>query len=415
MDEGEVLHALVLDDAYKVERVLSEREGLRTELVTLGGAGLFVRKYFAGGLAAPGLWGTLLGVDEPGLPRVETVYRLPDRLAVVLEYVDGESLEGLVTREGPLSLPRAVRLMDGICSAAQALHEHGIIHRDITPKNVIVDGGGCAHLIDLGIARLRSDEAGRDTTLLGTWGFAAPEQFGFAQTDARSDVYSLAGVLAYMLTATWPGERGFDPALGLAAVPGEVVGLIGRARSLEPSARPQSAAELMAELRSCAEGSGTAGQDDREGPAAVPAVELRPKGDRSLAPHSLHVWMELAPTVLALLRAPRSVRKTVALVFAVVLLVVFAAGLLGMPEQVGRQVGIAQESLAAISYLVLMAWWILLPSYELACAVAGVGEYAGLDRGALPMRLLLRVAEELFAGFAIMLALQVLAQAAGLV
>lgn len=240
-----------IDDAYRVERVLARGAGGVTELVTLDGSGPFVRKRIPSQLARRGVWGTLAECDCLRLPRVEASYEMPDEFVVVCDYVPGENLEQIVSARGRLPEGEACGIVSQLCEAAAALHAHGIVHRDISPRNVVVAADG-AHLIDLGIARFRSAGATHDTTQLGTPGFASPEQHGFAQTDARSDVYSLGRVLGYLLTGVMPDvpeAAEYERTLrDEGVVRPEARAIVERASAMEPSARYQSAEELAAAL-----------------------------------------------------------------------------------------------------------------------------------------------------------------------
>lgn len=245
------MHAMDLDDAYRVDRVLARGAGGVTEIVALGESGPFVRKRIPSRLARRGVWGTLAECDCARLPRVIATYEMPDEFVVVCDFVPGENLEQLLSARGRLAEKDAARLVAQLCEAAAALHAHGIIHRDISPTNVIVAADG-AHLIDLGIARFRAEGATHDTTQLGTPGFAAPEQHGFAQTDARTDVYSLGRVLGYLLTGVrpeMPDAAEYEQALeDERIVSPRMRAVVERASAFEPSARYQSAAELARAL-----------------------------------------------------------------------------------------------------------------------------------------------------------------------
>ena len=246
MDDGQTLRSLVRDDAYVVERVLADGPSGRTEIVSLDGEGPLVRKRIPLAIANASAWAAAMEADEPLLPRIESLYRMPDVLVVVYDYVPGDSLRDMVERDGRLSSERAVAVIADVCRAVGALHDRGVVHRDITPGNVIVSADG-AHLVDLGIARQRVEGRRRDTTTLGTWGFAAPEQYGFAQTDARSDVYALGRLLGYLLTGERPDSEDYERALAdEARVPKELAEVVRVATSFEPSARYQSAADLVA-------------------------------------------------------------------------------------------------------------------------------------------------------------------------
>lgn len=257
------MHAMSIDDAYRVERVLAS--------------------------GACGVWASLADCRCRFLPKVWATYEMPDQFVVVYDYVPGEGLEEYVAQRGALGAAEAVRLAGTVCEAAQALHEHGIVHRDIAPQNVIVARDG-AHLIDLGIAQIGEGNGAREEEHFGTWGFSAPEQYGFAETDARSDVYSLGRLLSYMLTGARPDDEAYERLLA----DGETVApalraVVERACAFEPSARYQSAAALGRALESAlaasADGAGPgsgpeAGQAGASEPAAgagsaAPAEDVR--------------------------------------------------------------------------------------------------------------------------------------------
>lgn len=249
MNDNQLMHAMSLDDTYRVEQVLARGEDGITELVTIDGAGPFVRKKIRQELARRNVWSALTECSSPRLPRVEATYELPEHFVVVYDFVPGRTLSKVIETDGPLTPESTVSLGIELCEAAEELHRHGIVHRDISPNNIVAAADG-AHLIDLGIARMRVEGASKDTTSLGTWGFASPEQYGFAQTDARSDVYSIGRVLGFTLTGIRPDDEAYEQALKsiLEHAPAKLVRAITRACSFEPSARFQSATEMAEAL-----------------------------------------------------------------------------------------------------------------------------------------------------------------------
>ena len=252
MDDTRTMHAMGIDDAYHVEQVLARGPRGVTELVTIDGVGPFVRKKIPTVLAQRGVWSALGGSTCPRLPRVEATYELPDCVAVVLDYVPGPALEQVVAERGRLQQNEAVSLAQQICEAVQELHRLGVLHRDLTPANIIVADDG-AHIIDLGIARPLTDTAdrNRDTTALGTYGFASPEQYGFAPTDVRSDIYSLGRILGFMLTGVYPDDTRYTPLLSddLYVTP-RLRAIVERATAFEPSARYQNVTQFAQALTS---------------------------------------------------------------------------------------------------------------------------------------------------------------------
>ncbi len=266
MNDNQIMHAMSIDDTYHVEQVLARGEDSITELVTIDGAGPFVRKKMRQELARRTVWSALTECNSPRLPRVEATYELPEHFVVVYDFVPGQSLSKIIEQNGPLTPEDTTSLGIKLCEAAEELHKHGIIHRDISPNNIVIAAYG-AHLIDLGIARMRVEGASKDTTSLGTWGYASPEQYGFAQTDARSDVYSIGRVLGFALTGIRPDDEAYEHALehALETASAKLEHVIGRACSFEPSARFQSATEMAQELSGSSRLENDASSSDADG------------------------------------------------------------------------------------------------------------------------------------------------------
>lgn len=134
------------------------------------------------------------------LPKIYEIFECDNEAIVIEEYIKGDSLEKLVKENGVLGKDYACRIMLDLCSALKAIHGINIIHRDISPDNIIIDNSGRARLLDFDISRQGNKNQSTDTTILGTVGFASPEQFGFAQTDVRSDIYSMGVLFNFILT-----------------------------------------------------------------------------------------------------------------------------------------------------------------------------------------------------------------------
>ena len=276
MDDKQAMHAMSIDDAYHVERTLARGPSGVTELVSIAGTGPFVRKKIPSPLAQRNVWAALSACQSNRLPRVEATYELPDRFVIVYDYVPGDTLAHIVEENGRLAPNAAVQLIGQVCEAVQELHQHGVIHRDITPANVIVAQDG-AHLIDFGIARIRSEASNRsrDTTALGTYGFASPEQYGFAKTDARSDVFSLGRLLGFMLTGAYPDDNNYDQLLNdNAIVTPHLRAVISQACAFEPSQRPQSVPEFRQTLFSATDSAAVSTQlpSDAQRATRVPRI-----------------------------------------------------------------------------------------------------------------------------------------------
>lgn len=267
MDDEELYQSLAKEDAYSVVRLLAEGPAGRTELVQDAAGTQLVRKRVREELVNERAWRELRELDSPLLPHVCDMYRLPGAVVVVTTYVEGITMAEFVKAAGSLGAGECVRYLADLCEAASVLHAHGIVHRDISPSNVVVSGGR-ARLIDLGNVRAYEEGARHDTTRLGTWGFAAPEQFGFAQSDARSDIYGLGSLLGYMLCGVLPSDEGFDDALAdPTRVSSEMRAVVLKARAFEPSARYQRVEELARAAREAAQ------RSVAMAPAAPRAVE----------------------------------------------------------------------------------------------------------------------------------------------
>lgn len=247
--EGRTLHAMSIDDAYEVQRVLASGPGGTTEVVSIDGLGPYLRKKIPLSLVDRRVWAVLAECTNPRLPHVVASYETPDEFAVVCDFVSGDTVSEVVDSEGRLSISRATGIALEVCEAIEDLHRHGIAHCDISPRNVLLAADG-AHLIDLGIARLVGTEPSSERPNLGTHGFAAPEQYGFAPCDERTDVYSTARFLGFMLTGLEPGDAYQAALSNETVVPASLRAIIDRGSAFEPSARYQTMEEFACALSS---------------------------------------------------------------------------------------------------------------------------------------------------------------------
>lgn len=146
-------------------------------------------------------------IDHPGIVRVYDAGRIGPWLYLAMERVQGEDLESLQDR-APLPLRRGLEVLGDVAQALEEVHRHGAVHRDLTPRNIVVRSDGRPVLTDFGFALdLRENErVTREGVMMGTLGFASPEQMrgGPAAVDPRSDVYSLGAVLCWLLTGRPP-------------------------------------------------------------------------------------------------------------------------------------------------------------------------------------------------------------------
>ncbi len=266
------LEAAARSDSWRVERTLKSSPFETTELVRFRGAsggelGPFIRKRIdcsAGvGRAYERLWDAQRsGVILHGVPRLVECLRSGDELSVVTEFIEGRTLGELVRDEGA-SERLATGIMPALCDTVFELHtllDPPLIHRDLKPSNVIVRSDGRPFVIDFGIARVWDGKADADTVRFGTRAYAPPEQFGFGQTDARSDVYALGKLVLFCATGgegTGPADEADLRRRGLSAPLSEV---IARATAFDPARRFSGARALGRALRECAAAGGVPAQ-----------------------------------------------------------------------------------------------------------------------------------------------------------
>ena len=162
-------------------------------------------------------------------PKILYCAEEPGETVAVEEFVSGVSLRARLEAAEFLTEAEAARALPFVCDGLSVLHGLGVVHRDIKPSNLILVEDGTLRLIDFDAARTQKEDQSEDTALLGTKGYAPPEQFGYGQTDARSDIYALGVTMKKMLG---PDYRG-------ALLP-----VLEKCTELDPKRRYASAREL---------------------------------------------------------------------------------------------------------------------------------------------------------------------------
>ena len=176
----------------------------------------------------------LLPVLCPHLPQIMEAAEQDGQTAVLEEYVQGDTLAELLMG-ARLTEREARQVTMQLCQALHVLHSMGAVHRDVKPENVILRGSD-AVLIDFDAARIYKVASESDTQVLGTTGFAAPEQYGIFQSDERADIFSLGVLLNIMLTGKHPSRE---------MTAGKMGRIVRKCTMTAPEQRYQSARALM--------------------------------------------------------------------------------------------------------------------------------------------------------------------------
>lgn len=175
----------------------------------------------------------LCGIQCDNLPDIYDAIDMEDGQIVLEEYIDGITV-AQVMETGKYRPWGAKKVLSEICNALSVLHSRNIVHRDIKPENVMIEKTGRVVLIDFNASR-KENHAGKDTVIMGTVGYASPEQLGISQSDARTDIYAAGVLLNVMLTGKHPTE---------AFARGRTGRIVRKCTALNPDDRYQSAEKL---------------------------------------------------------------------------------------------------------------------------------------------------------------------------
>jgi serine/threonine protein kinase len=242
---------------------------------------------------------------------------------LVMEYVDGKPLSG------PLSVDESVRLVVEIASALAEAHNHGVLHRDIKPNNIVVTAKGDAKLLDFGIAKLMSNDPDvtrtMDGVLVGTPAYMSPEQARGEEVDARADIWAFGVVLHEMLTgrALFAGLTISDTLASvlktepdLTAIPSHLLPALERCLRKDPRRRWRNIADVQMAIEAAPSAAASTASSHRKGAWAITAALMvlaasgwytawrgRPPGDRPL----IRLNVDLGPQAIAGLNRTASI------------------------------------------------------------------------------------------------------------
>lgn len=221
---------------YSLVGVLSDKNGGKVLRMRNGplNRDLIVKRYTS---AVPA-YEKLKQYRQPNLPEVYDAILLEDGQIVLEEYIDGVSVAQILEC-GKYTYRGACQVLHSVGLAVMCLHKLGIIHRDIKPENVMITKNGAVKLMDLNASRQLCPEKQQDTVILGTIGYAPPEQFGISQSDERTDIYALGVLLNVMLTGEHPSKQ---------LAKGRAGKIVQKCTLIDPNSRYASVKKLLEAL-----------------------------------------------------------------------------------------------------------------------------------------------------------------------
>ena len=214
-----------IQNNFKSITVLKAGANGVTELVTDSTNAVYIRKT-VNGTGLP--YSALAQMNINGLPKIYYCAEADGKTYVVEEYINGVNLQDELEQGKIFTEKQVLQIALRLCDVLFIIHSKGILHRDIKPGNIILQNGS-AWLIDFGAAKTVSGSKTQDTRILGTPGFAPPEQYGFSTTDMRSDIYALGKTMQVLL-----GEK----------YNGRLNGVIAKCTQFDPQKRIAHAVEL---------------------------------------------------------------------------------------------------------------------------------------------------------------------------
>ena len=172
----------------------------------------------------------LQSINNQILPKIFFVTESDEHTTIVEEYIHGQTLQEFLNANGNLSEALCIDLLKQLCCGLAEIHKHRIIHRDIKPSNIMLTATKTIKLIDFDASRITKNEQTYDTQYLGTRGYAAPEQYGFGQTDIRTDIYAIGATFKELLGNEYHGR---------------LLAVLDKCTALNPGNRYQTVGELM--------------------------------------------------------------------------------------------------------------------------------------------------------------------------
>ena len=221
--------------SYKEIAVLNAEHGVTLVQDTTSGI-VYVKKILT--IYNAEVYRTLKNHPVPGIPEIIEMVEEDDRLIVIEEYIGGQTLRAILDNGNLFPEEEAVRIVEQVCVIVNDLHsaDPPIIHRDIKPSNIICTPDGSIRLLDMNAARKVVTGKSEDTQLIGTVGYAAPEQFGFGASTVQTDIYAIGVLLCELMTGVLPKER----------IPrGRIGRIIRKCTRLDPKDRYKSVRDLL--------------------------------------------------------------------------------------------------------------------------------------------------------------------------
>lgn len=224
-----------LFDAYSLVSVLSDKNECKVLRVRNKSTkqDMVVRSFSA----AVSAYEELYSINAQNLPFIYDVINCDDGQIVLEEFIEGVTVSE-VMESGKYHYLGTRKVIRAVCCALNILHERNLVHRDVKPENVVIGKDGRVVLIDFNAAR-KISAASKDTVIMGTVGYASPEQLGVAQSDARTDIYAVGILLNVMITGKHPSEK---------LAKGKAGRIVRKCTSVNPDERYQSAEKLMKAL-----------------------------------------------------------------------------------------------------------------------------------------------------------------------